>query len=255
MNQMKKAGAIELDVNDKLYIADHDNKRVTMWTQNTTAGTLVINANGVEHPEGITFDKYGYFYLTGHDKNQVRRYTPDFSSYKTVAGSDIGSPSLNNPLGMDLDDDFNLYIAERDGKKVTKWAQNATVGTTVITSSKKLYGIVLARNSSDQAYISSTEAGFVYLWTFGASVPNATLYQVSSSADLSEPRGIQYDKYGALYVSDKKRVVMYCANSIVGKVAVSDNNINEAWDVAFDSNVNMYVLDSGGNKVLKYTRL
>lgn len=263
MNAFNDPSAIEIDANDTMYIADHHNYRVQMWTKGASTGVKIIDTTGADHPEGLTFDNNSYLYLTGHEVNRVVRYSPDFSSSTNVAGvygvkSSAGTNHLNDPLGMDLDENLYLYIAERSNTRVVKWAPNGTVGSIVISATKKLFGIVLSRYSTNQAYVSSEEAKAVYLWTFNAPSPSITLTQVSSSSNLDSPRGLQYDIYNNLYVADRttKRIIMYCPNATIGRIAVFDNTaLKQPYDLAFDSDLNMFVLDGDGQKVLKYTRL
>ena len=235
-----------------------------MWPKGASTGTTIIDTTGADHPEALTFDKNKYLYLTGHEVCRVARFTPSpsFSNLTTVAGV-YGSKTsalnnLNNPLGMDLDDYLNLYVAERDNKRVTKWPSGATSGSIVVAGSSQFYGVVLSRFSSNQLYVSSEEGGAVYLWTFNASTASVTLKQVNATTStLSSPRGLQYDIYNNLYVVDRgnKRIVMYCPNATVGRVAVADSTLNQPYDVAFDSNLNMFVVDADGQKVMKYNRI
>ena len=264
MNQFNNPTCVEIDANDTMYICDHHNYRVQMWTKGATTGIKIIDTTGADHPEALTFDKNKYLYLTGHNVHRVIRFPPDYSSFAIVAGvSATASAALNdldNPLGMDVDNNLNLYIAERDNKRVMKWAPNATSGTIVIgtASTPKFYGLLLSLYTTDQAYVSSQDADAVYLWTFNASLPTVTLTQVNASTStLNEPRGIEYDTYGNLYVADtkNKRVVMYCVNSTMGRVAIADSTLNLPHDVAFDSNLNMYVVDYNNHQVVRYTRL
>ena len=203
-----------------------------MYTQVATTGVTVIDTTSADHIEALTFDKNGYIYVTGHESQRVLRYPPTFANSTTVAGVlGVSSSKLNNlndPLGMDLDNDLNLYIAERGNKRVVKWGPNATNGTIVIGtgSTPRFYGLLLSLYSSNQVYVSSEDTGAVYLWTFGASSPSITLTQVNGTpSTLNKPKGIQYDIYGNLYVCDKssRRIVMYCANSTIGRVVVQSN--------------------------------
>ncbi|CAF1036012.1 unnamed protein product [Rotaria sp. Silwood1] len=268
-NQFHDPLWIYIDANDTLYVADHHNYRIQKWNQGATVGiTIVDTSSADDHPEAITFDKNGFLYITGHNNNRVVRYSPNFNSSTVVAGK-IGSKSsalddLHDPLGLDLDNDLNLYIAERSNQRVMKWGPNATNGTIVIgtSSTPGFFGLLLSLYSSNEAYVSSEDKNAVYLWTFNASTPRITLTQVNDTpATLSKPRGMKYDIYGNLYVADKsnKRVVMYCVNSTIGKVAVKDTysgpGLSSPEDIAFDSNLNLYVADSNGQAVIKFQRL
>ena len=234
-----------------------------MWPKGASTGIKIIDTTNADHPEALTFDKNNYLYLTGHNKNRVARFVPNYSNSVTVAGV-YGSSSnalnhLNEPLGMDLDNDLNLYIAERNNKRVVKWASNATSGNIVVGPiSQKLFGLVLSRFSTNQVYVSSEDSDAVYLWTFNASSASVTLTAVNSSTSiLKDPRGLQYDIYNNLYVVDRgnKRVVMYCPNATIGRVAVASSTFDKPYDVAFDSDLNMYVLDGGTHNVIRFNRL
>ncbi|CAF4192186.1 unnamed protein product, partial [Rotaria sordida] len=154
---------------------------------------LVDVTSDGDHPESITFDKNGYMYLTGHSNNRVVRYPPNSAVGTSVAGvAGASGTALNNfkdPLGMDLDDSLNLYVAERGNKRVMKWTPSATAGTIVIGtgSTPAFYGLLLY--SSNQVYVSSQDTDSVYLWTFGASSASVTLTQVNdTTTTLKNPR-------------------------------------------------------------------
>lgn len=268
LNQFQEPGFIYITNNDTLYVCDHHNYRVQKWPKGATTGIRIVNTvnKTFDHPEGITFDKNGYMYITGHDYQRVLRFFPDFPNGTTVAGQagTTGSTDylLNDPLGMDVDDNLNLYIAERENKRVMKWAPSAASGTVMINAGLKLYGLLLSLYTSNQVYVSSEDSNAVYLWTFGSTTPAVTLNIVNSSTTaLNKPRGIKYDIYGNLYVADKEndRVVMFCANRTVGRVVVggggTSGTLSKPVDVAFDSEMNLYVSDEGKQAVIKFDLL
>lgn len=269
LNQLQEPNFIHIDANDSLYICDHHNYRVQEWPKGAAFGTEIVSVgNGsFDHPEGITFDRDGHMYITGRTHQRVLRFSPDSRNGTTVAGqADVtGSTSglLNDPLGLDVDENLNLYIAERENRRVMRWAPSATSGTVLIDAGYRLYGLLLSIFSSDQVYVSSEERDAVYLWTFGSLTPAVTLTAVNSPiATLKSPRGIKYDMYGNLYVADKgnQRVVMYCANRTVGRVVVGGSGdtipaLRRPVDIAFDSQMNLYVSDELGQAVIRFDRL
>ncbi|CAF2424034.1 unnamed protein product [Rotaria sp. Silwood2] len=155
-----------------------------MWYQGAISGVTVVNTS-VDgfHIEAFTLDKNGFIYISGHQNHAVVRYPPNSNIGTTVAGqlgiSSAALDSLNDPLGVTLDDDLNLYIADRYNQRVMKWAPNAIVGTKVIAaaSTVRLYGILLSLYSPDEVYVSSEDRDSVYLWSFNTSLPKITLTQ------------------------------------------------------------------------------
>ncbi|CAF1227835.1 unnamed protein product [Rotaria sordida] len=242
---------------DTIYTCAHSLGYVQKWVTNTTSRTAVTTNTG-DHIDYISFDKDGYMYTNAHDANLVRRYPPNSSTGTIVAGSGSSvSGSLNYPKGTAVDENFTLYIADRDNDRVAKLEQNATSVVTAISTSgiiSKPSALVLSIFSSNQVYISDEDGKGVYLWTFGASAPSVNLTQVTCNDTLDKPRGIKLDTSGNLFVADhdNKRVVMYCVNSTMGTVILSLSD--EPRDVALDSAHNLYVIVAGG-KAYKYTLL
>ncbi len=274
----KKSTWLYVDANGTFYVCDQGNNRVQMWTKNATSGVTVAGDSGgtagststlLKQPSAVTFDDNGFMYVSDSQNNRVQRYPPSSLTGTMVAGQGAGGSAalngLNNPIGIDLDNNSNLYIADAANKRVMLWTPNATTGSILINSNTldHLYGLVLVPGSSSQVYL-STQGGSnsIYLWAFGASTPNITLTQVSGTPNnLNNPSGMIIDPYGNLYVADEgnNRVVMYCVNYTVGFVVVGGTGstpvLNQPIAVGFDSNLNMYVATDNGDNVVLFTLL
>jgi hypothetical protein len=109
---------------------------------------------------------------------------------------------------------LNLYIADIGNHQIVLWTPNATNGSILIASNllDSVYGLLLAPGSSNQAYISSQSRNSIYLWIFNASNPNVTLTAVSGST----------------------------------------NNLVNPSGIALDPYGNLYVADTGHNRVVMY---
>jgi sugar lactone lactonase YvrE len=249
-----------------------------MWTKNATSGVTVAGDSGgtqgstsilLKQPSAVTFDDNGFMYVSDQGNNRVQRYPPNSLNGTMVAGQGSGGSAapngLNNPTGIDVDNNSNLYIADTGNKRVMLWTPNATNGSILISSNliNDVYGLVLVPGSSNQVYLSNQGgSNSIYLWTFSASAPDVTLTQVSGTYNtLNNPSGITLDPYGNLYVADRgnSRVVMYCVNSTVGIVVVGGTGstpvLNQPIAVGFDSNLNLYVGTDNGDNVVLFTLL
>lgn len=217
---------------------------------------------------GLTFDKNGFMYVVDHVKNHAVRYAPNSLNATVVAGTaQVSSASLSNldsPLGVAVDDNLNVYVADTDNRRVVRWAPNATSGTLIVGSGfgASFSAILLVPNSVNQLYLGSENDNKIYRWIFGSSTPTVTLTQVNGSfTSLRKPRGIKLDPYGNLYVADSGngRIVMFCENASTSNVLVggagSTPTLSDAVDVAFDSSMNLYVVDESNDQVIKYARL
>jgi sugar lactone lactonase YvrE len=216
-----------VDANGTLYVCDQQNNRVQMWTNGAVNGTTVAgDSTGtpgstsilLKQPSTLTFDDNGFLYVSDQQNNRVQRYPPNSLNGTMVAGQGGGGSAalndLRNPTGIDVDNNSNLYIADTNNNRLVVWAPNATTGTILISNNliSHVNGLLLVPGSSSQVYLSSQGPDAVYLWTFNVSTPNVTLTQVSGNP----------------------------------------NNLNNANGIIVDPYGNLYVADTGNNRVVMY---
>ena len=191
----------------------------------------------LSNPSGIALDSAGNLYIADSFNGRIRKVSNGLIN--TVAGGgasglgDNGSPTnaqLGNPTAIAVDSHGILYIA--DGTRVRK------VSNGVITT--------VAGNG-----------------TTGYSGDGGS----ASSAELSQPHGIAVDSAGDLYIADSgNNVVREVVNGVITTVAGNgtrgfngDNGpatsaqLSGPWGVAVDSAGNLYITDTGNNRIRKVT--
>ncbi|CAF3546907.1 unnamed protein product [Rotaria sp. Silwood1] len=223
-NQFATTECLVIDANKTLYVCDHHNHRIQKWLLNATNGSTVAGtsaatgASDIGDPQYLVMDRDGYLYITGHVYDTVLRISPITFVATVVAGtSSSGSAynQLDTPTDMLLDDYLNLYVVDSNNKRLMKWPQNSTTGTVVISNlnSNMIVGIQFASNSKNEFYLSDEKNNRVYLWEAGASTANITLNQVNST---------------------------------------SIGTLTGPHGITTDSDYNLYVADSGNNRVVLY---
>ncbi|CAF4219930.1 unnamed protein product, partial [Adineta steineri] len=226
-NQLKNPSCLYIDNNNTLYICDHDNNRVQKWIQGAITGVTVAGSSTgtsgststlLSFPIDLTFDDNGFMYVVDYNNNRVQRFAPNSTNGTTVAGV-AGSHSnaltnLKKPTAIDIDNNSNIYILDMGNTRLVEWAQNATSGTLLISdnSLSNDYDILLVPNSSNEIYISDQGGHAIYLWTFGALSPSMTLQTVNDS----------------------------------------HNTLNNQMGMVLDPYGNLYVADTGNNRVVMY---
>lgn len=147
---------IYIDANDTMYICGHQIGYIQTWIPGSTS-RIQSTTNYGDHVDYIAFDTDGYIYANSHDDDIVRRYPPGNSNGSIYAG--IGSTvtgTLDYPVGVAVDDNSILYIADRNNRRIVKREPNGTsLGTVINTGSviSELNALALPRHSSDQIYI------------------------------------------------------------------------------------------------------
>jgi sugar lactone lactonase YvrE len=225
-DQLNNPTCLHIDSNDILYICDYDNNRIQMWKQGaisgeTVAGSKIAIAGStstlLKLPTDVVFDKNGCMYVADYDNHRVQRFSPNSITGTTITGVTTKSSAftdLNQIIAVDVDDNFNVYTLDTYNKQVVQWAPKATSSTVVISSD--LFGgacdILLAFGSSNEVYISDEDHNKIYLWKFGAFSPILTLSAVSTGS----------------------------------------STLNKPRGMALDRYGNLYVADSGNNRVVMY---
>jgi sugar lactone lactonase YvrE len=283
---------VAVDSNGNVYVSDsvnHTIKKITAAGVVTTlAGTEGVSgyADGTgaaarfDIPKGIAVDSNGTVYVSDSNNHTIRKIT-SVGVVTTLAGASptqiiggrgyadgIGSAArFNEPAGLDVDSDGNVYVADYRNFKIRKITAAGVVSTlaggaifaypegVAVDSSGNLY---VAENDSTRSIRKITTAGEVS--SFG-------LIEPGKFAGFDYLTGVDTDSSGNVYVSDlSNRIYKILPAGVVNKVAGntlpptggSDGagdlaKFNSPSDVAIDAAGNLYIADELNNKIRKIT--
>ena len=237
---------LAVDASGNLFVADYGNHCIRMINTSGVVSTFAgfpqagyQDGQGGQaqfnYPAGLTIDGAGNLYVTEVGNDRVRKITPA-AMVSTVAGSGVDgfgegkgtNAMFSNPIGIAMDQNGNLIIADAGNNRIRKIDPSGQVTT-------------LAGDGT---------AGF----KDGA----------ASSAQFNLPYGLTIDDQGRIYIADmnNNRIRMITGNEVStyagnGTKADVDGiapeaSFNNPSSILFDASTGiLYVTDFGSNKIKK----
>ena len=224
------------------------------------AGHHIIPSSG-DNPS--TFDSDGNLWVAETDNNRIVKYPVDnlgmYGYYTVVLGQynlgtnvanngGLSSFSLNAPNGLTFDSSGNLWVADKGNSRVLKYpAANLSTGGAA----------TVALGQSD---LTSKSSG-------------------TTATKFLDLRSLEFDSDGNLWVADKNnlRIVMFPeANLVTGGAAtlvlgqpdftsktsntaanggLAATSLDTVTGLAFDSSGDLWVVDDGNHRVMKYENI
>lgn len=198
--------------------------------------------------------------------NLVQSYTAAWDTSgigDTVAGGNGGGPQLNQfrPTDLEVDDTANLYVLDGVGKRVLKWAPNATTGTMAADGvngppNSQFKPTSLAFNYDWEFFIGDDDSNRVLSWVPGATT--GTTYAGGNGTgnapdQFDNLNGICFDTAGNLYVADawNNRLQRWVPGATSG-TTISDTLFGNIQYVDADLDGNIYLTDFNNNRVLRF---
>jgi sugar lactone lactonase YvrE len=248
---------IAVDAAGDLFIADSSNDRIrevngTTGIISTIAGNGVAGFSGdgdpatsaeISNPTSVILDPAGNLYFADTGNNAIRRIDAFTGIISTVAGkpggngySGDGAPAtaalLYSPNGICLDDSGNLYIADTGNNAIRMVGAASGIISTVAGT-----GVASYTGDGGQA----------------------------TSATLNQPWGVAASAAGGLYIADQgnnaiRLVTSGTISTIVGNGTsgfsgdlgpAANAQLNIPSSIAIDVAGNLYVADTGNNRVRK----
>jgi sugar lactone lactonase YvrE len=219
-------GSIFVSTNGKIYFGNNKNIHETTWSLNGTNSIIILHLN--ESCFGIFVDINDTLYCSIKNYHLVvtKLLNDNEQSVKTVAGNGVlGTQShmLNNPHGIFVDINFNLYVADCGNHRIQKFrldTQNA-ITEAVIGKSEKIVlncptGVVLDANdylfivdSNNNRIVGSGPDGF-------RCIVGCSRKSGSQNDQLNKPLTMTFDSLGNIFVADTN-------NSRIQKFLVENN--------------------------------
>ncbi len=264
-----------------LYVADTGNNRVLRFPSpfanpsqvepeavygQADFSTRTANTNGVSRtslsaPRSVAFDASGNLWVADTGNHRVLRFNAailtqtepyadlvigqtDFTSSSRNQGATVSGTGLDTPIALTFDSHGDLYVSDYNNARVLRFATPAVSAPTAVS-------------------------------VFGQTSLTAQGASTQANASLPGPSGLAVDSAGDLYVAvpGHNRILVFLASGTPGTAAKdvigqsdftslqanpgtspvsSARGFSGVTDVKADSQGNLYVADTGNNRVLGF---
>ncbi len=236
----------------KMYIADSTNNRILKYKSDNTpdwaiglptptfsvgAGTptpIAPTGPYFLNPYGITVDTENRIYIADSGHHRIQKFDANgviqnaWGEYGSADSSSI--PQFDNPQGMAIDSDGNIYVADTGNNRIQRFDQIGTLETRVLWGT---YGALdgqfnqprnVAVDSSDRVYVS--EVANRRIQVFGDGTLSAGLTVVETGATAVTEDGSVIDSYTVKLASQpSSNVTVAIASSDSTQLTVSSTSL------------------------------
>ena len=283
---------LSVDASGNIYVADRENNLIRKITPagvvSTFAGSgSAGSANGTgtsasfRKPHDIAIDQSGNVYVADHDNHLIRKIT-SAGVVSTFAGSGSAgsangtgtSASFNGPSGIAIGPNGNIYVTDKGNNLIRKITSAGVVstfagsgsagsanGTGTSASFRNPYnlncdlsGNVYVADHDNHLIRKITSAGVVSTFAGNGSAGSAN--GTGTSASFNNPRDIDFDASGNIFVCDKTNhlirkitsagvVSTYAGSGSTGSTngTGTSASFNTPAGLVFDADDNLYISD------------
>ncbi|MFC5471830.1 S-layer homology domain-containing protein [Cohnella suwonensis] len=258
------------------------------WSQYAKIAPIASsNSGGFNNPLGVAVDSDGNVYVADTFNHRIQKLTASTGVWsewgKSGGGAGSGLGEFNNPNGVAVDSNGNVYVSDRNNHRIQKltdgvWSEwgakvedsgNPGIPASGSGLGQFYYPGGVAVDSSGNVYVADSYNNRIQKLTLSPipGIPDAWsslgLGTGSGLGQFNSPSGVAVDSNGDVYVADQ-------SNHRIQKLTVLTGNWIE-WGksgggygsglgeftypsgVAVDSNSNVYVADWYNNRIQKLT--
>ncbi len=226
LGQFVDSSGVALDTAGNIYAADCGNRRVQKLAPDGTFllqfGSAGSGDGQFQAPRGVALDRAGNVYVADQYLHRVIKFDPSGTFVRMWGRTDgtygTGQGEFSQPYGVVLDGAGNLYVADKNNKRVQKFGPDGEH----VLSWGGIYGtgdgefehpIGVAVDSAGNVYV--VEAAGNRVQKFTGSGAFLTKWGVAGTGygEFASPQGIAVDAAGRVYVTqaNSNRVQVFIA--------------------------------------------
>ena len=271
--QLSSPSGVAVDAAGDVYIADTANNRVaefgpagafiTAWDNSGTPARATMSA-----PTGITLDTTGNLWVADTGNNQLDEINLATAAVTgwTNNASGTGQGTMSKPLGLAVDAAGNVFVADTGNSQIDQFNDNAVVLSTIGANAALSTPAGAAVDANGNIYVADSRnnrvakygPGGTFITSFNLDGTGA-----GQNAQMSAPSGVAVDPAGNVYIADTGNnqveeltglgvfVRAFTASGLTNNG--TPGQLSKPSGVAVDPAGNVYIADTGNNRVEKYS--
>ena len=126
--QFTGPAAITHDSNDRIYVADEELNRITVFNTDgefeSKWGELGTEPGQINGPSALKVTSDGNLLLVDHLNNRIQKMTLDGQYLSHWGSKGIAEGQFNLPWGIDTDNDENVYVADWRNDRIQRFSED-----------------------------------------------------------------------------------------------------------------------------------
>ena len=126
--QFTGPAAITHDSNDRIYVADEELNRITVFNPDgefeSKWGELGTEPGQINGPSALKVTSDGNLLLVDHLNNRIQKMTLDGQYLSHWGSKGIAEGQFNLPWGIDTDNDENVYVADWRNDRIQRFSED-----------------------------------------------------------------------------------------------------------------------------------
>ena len=185
-------------------------------------------------------------YVTDQNNGRVQKFTTSGEFISTFGSYGSGDGQLNTPVGICIDPDGKIYVAEYRNNRISVFNADESFNRHISGNLSNPWG--LAFDPSGNLHVPNFGSNNIAVFT-----PEGKYSRVYGQGNVNKPSGIAIDPEGYVFVGEcyaGGRLVIF--NSQFQVLNVIPGSFQQGAGVTLDTDGYIYVCDSNCNKIKKY---
>jgi hypothetical protein len=255
---------IFIDYNDTIYVADHSNGRILVWSKESIHPTRNLTVKLSIYTNLFDALNGNIFFENGNEKGRIEKWS------KGSTSSVLVTKFSGNCYDLFVDIKNSLYCSIREQHQVVKISLDGTNNTVITVAGTGYSGSRSNELSGNWGIFVDIDFNLYVadfnnnrIQRFQPGQLNGTTMagnRIPNDLTLDHPTDVILDADGFLYIADNEnhRIIRagpneyQCIVGCTGKSGSASNELYKPYAVRFDSYGNLYVADEYNDRIQKF---